>query len=994
MPGDRKRDLEIFTEAIQLPREERMTFLDGACGDDVELRRRVAALLKSNDRAGGFLETPPTGSISAERAKTPIGEKPGDQVDRYKLLAQIGEGGCGVVFVAEQEVPVHRRVALKLVKPGMDTTSVVARFEAERQALALMDHPNIAHVFDAGATQNGRPYFVMELVDGIKITDYCDQHSLPINARLELFVQVCDAIQHAHQKGIIHRDIKPSNVLVATGPDGEPTPKVIDFGVAKATLGLQLTDKTIFTAREMLIGTPAYMSPEQAALTSAELDTRTDIYSLGVLLYELLIGLTPFDAGALLKAGLDEVRRVIREEEPVRPSTRLAMMAGDLPSVAEHRRTNPPTLIRAVRGDLDWIAMKAMEKDRERRYATPHSLALDVQRFLAHEVVSARSPSAFYKFEKLVRRNRLLFAGLGVIAALVVISLVIVSIALRREKRAHQDALTEASRSIATSEFMNEMIMSVDPATAKGRDAATVFREMLDKAADRVATQFTNQPVAQADLKATIGEAYGSFGLFEKEESMMKAALAVYGDSPTAARKIAVAHSDLSEMYARKGDFLQSEREAREALAVLKGQETVQVMVARIQLARAILREGRTAEAEAMLRSAQLASQRLPDVKTGQRLAINSLLASALAAEGQITNAEKLSRDAVAMAQAKFGSNSLQAVDMTASLIFFLANQGKLEEAERLSRQSVAIVREITPPDHPEREQALFLFGRLLHSEGKNAEAAPVFRELLEIRRKIHGAQDSRVMETATLLAQSVAPDGDESKLKNLADDVPEVWVVISENLAGHGRWPDAIAAASRFLTAQPTNHVGYHLMAPLLAQTGDRSAYEDLCAKISALFAGARDPYVADRMAKDCLMLPRPGADLTTPSELAETAVTVGAGDAGSLPYFQCCKALAELRQSHFDAAIAWARKAARGANPYSQAEAEAILAMSHFQLKQIDDSRLDLQKCSEVVQTKMPKPGDADLGGDWRDWIICHALLHEATGMIGRVSNGSVEK
>lgn len=260
-----------------------------------------------------------------------------------------------------------------------------------------------------------------------------------------------------------------------------------------------------------------------------------------------------------------------------------------------------------------------------------------------------------------------------------------------------------------------------------------------------------------------------------------------------------------------------------------------------------------------------------------------------------------------------------------------------------------------------------------------------------KVQRKIHGAHDARVMETATLLAQSVAPDGDESKLKNLADDIPEVWVAISENLAGHGRWLDAIAAASRFLTAQPTNHVGYHLMAPLLVQTGDRSAYEDLCTKISALFAGARDPYVADRMAKDCLMLPRPGADLTTPSELAETAVTVGAGDAGSLPYFQCCKALAELRQSHFEAAIAWAQRAARGANPYSQAEAQAILAMAHFQLKQIDDSRLDLQKCADVVQTKMPKPDDADLGGDWRDWIICHALFHEATSMINRVSNNA---
>lgn len=279
------RDIELFTEAVQLALAERIAYLDRACADDPDLRRKVEALLKSNDRVGAFLEQPPATAIGEERAKATAGEKPGERVGRYKLLQQIGEGGCGIVFVAEQEEPVRRRVALKVIKPGMDTKSVIARFEAERQALALMDHPNIAHVFDAGATENGRPYFVMELVEGVKISDYCDEHSLSLGQRLKLFVQVCDAIQHAHQKGIIHRDIKPSNVLVTTGADGKPVPKVIDFGIAKATTGQQLTDKTIFTACEMLIGTPAYMSPEQAALSNAEVDTRTDIYSLGVLLY-------------------------------------------------------------------------------------------------------------------------------------------------------------------------------------------------------------------------------------------------------------------------------------------------------------------------------------------------------------------------------------------------------------------------------------------------------------------------------------------------------------------------------------------------------------------------------------------------------------------------------------------------------------------------------------------------------------------------------------
>ena len=315
------RDVVVFTEALRLPAAERGDYLGRACAGDEDLRQRVEVLLKLHDRVGDFLEQPSTGRGEG-RAEVEAGEKPGDRIGRYKLLQQIGEGGCGVVFMAEQEEPVRRRVALKVVKPGMDTKSVIARFEAERQALALMDHPNIAHVFDAGATASGRPYFVMELVRGLKITDYCDQNSLTTLARLDLFIQVCEAVQHAHQKGIIHRDIKPSNILVTTSTEEKPLPKVIDFGIAKATTGQRLTDKTLFTAFEMLIGTPAYMSPEQAELTSMDVDTRSDIYSLGVLLYELLTSTTPFDARELLKAGLDEVRRVIRSEEPVRPSTR------------------------------------------------------------------------------------------------------------------------------------------------------------------------------------------------------------------------------------------------------------------------------------------------------------------------------------------------------------------------------------------------------------------------------------------------------------------------------------------------------------------------------------------------------------------------------------------------------------------------------------------------------------------------------------------------
>jgi eukaryotic-like serine/threonine-protein kinase len=373
--------------------------------------------------------------LTAEAPTTvSVSEKPGDRIGRYKLLQEIGEGGCGVVYMAEQEEPVRRRVALKIIKLGMDTKSVIARFEAERQALALMDHPNIAKVLDAGATETGRPFFVMELVRGVKITDFCDQNNLAARERLNLFIQVCHAIQHAHQKGVIHRDIKPSNILV-TLHDGEPVPKVIDFGIAKATQQ-RLTDKTLFTAFEQFIGTPAYMSPEQAEMSGLDIDTRSDIYSLGVLLYELLTGKTPFDPKTLAAAGLDEMRRIIREQEPVRPSTRLStMLDAERTDVAKRRQSDLPKLIHFLRGDLDWIVMKCLEKNRSRRYEAANSVALDIQHHLQNEPVTARPPSAAYRLEKFFRRNRVMVIAGGAVAVALVLGLVTSTwLAIRAER--------------------------------------------------------------------------------------------------------------------------------------------------------------------------------------------------------------------------------------------------------------------------------------------------------------------------------------------------------------------------------------------------------------------------------------------------------------------------------------------------------------------------------------------------------------------------------
>ena len=454
MSATKQLEDAVFYTAISVtePRQ-RQLFLDQACGGKPELRAAVEALLKAQRDAESFFArsrqalvlapaefpAPPAGGPAAVG---PVAdEQVGARIGPYKVLQRLGEGGCGVVYMAEQQEPMRRLVAVKIIKPGMDTKNVIARFDAERQALAMMDHLNIARVLDAGATTAGRPYFVMELVRGIKITDYCDQNNLVTSQRLRLFMQICQAIQHAHQKGIIHRDIKPSNLLI-TLHDGVPIPKVIDFGIAKAVAG-RLTEQTQFTAYEQIIGTPAYMSPEQAEMSGLDVDTRSDIYSLGVLLYELLTGRTPFDGRELMRSGLDEMRRTLREKEPQRPSTILTTLIGtELRATTSNRSAELPKLISLLKGDLDWVVMKALEKDRNRRYETANGFAMDIQRYLDHEPVVARPPSRWYRLQKLVRRNRVFFGATAAVALALMVGLGTSTWLFLQEKEArHQQML-------------------------------------------------------------------------------------------------------------------------------------------------------------------------------------------------------------------------------------------------------------------------------------------------------------------------------------------------------------------------------------------------------------------------------------------------------------------------------------------------------------------------------------------------------------------------
>src|SRR5881397_2621771 len=812
MTGKSGRDIEVFTEAVQLPIAERAAFLDRACAGDEDLRRRIEALLKSNDRAGAFLEQPPE-VVGEGRIKAAGGEKPGDRIGHYKLLQQIGEGGCGVVFMAEQEEPVRRRVALKIIKPGMDTKSVIARFEAERQALALMDHRNIAKIFDAGATDSGRPYFVMELVRGIKITEYCDQHSLATEERLKLFVQVCQAIQHAHQKGIIHRDIKPSNVMVTATVEGAILPVVIDFGIAKATTNQRLTDKTLFTAFEMLIGTPAYMSPEQAGLASVDVDTRTDIYSLGVLLYELLTGSTPFDTEGLLKAGLDEIRRVIREQEPVRPSTRLIKLTvADLTTVAQHRKSEPPTLIRAVRGDLDWIAMKALEKDRTRRYETANGLALDIQRYLANEAISARPPSKLYKLQKLVLRNKLLFAGVGVIALLLIVSLIVVSASLAEERRSRQEAEAAYTKSQQTTKFLEEMLQGVGPSVALGEDTK-LLRRILDQTVERVGKEMAHQPKVEAELRNIMGGLYGELGYPGQGEKMVRQALAIHQkefgpESLEAAVSLNLLGRQLMGQYKRP----EAARAYGEALAIrrrLLGQEHADTATSLSDLSAVYGEEGKVAEAEAMAREALRISRKVGGINSSQVADVLRNLCMILGKGEKWTEAEEIAREVLEMRRNLHGPQHPSVAAALHDLAWAVNATKKFEEAESLEAEAVLMQGRLLGDSHPDVTITLNSLGKLLGNRGEKQASEAVLKAVLSIQRKMLAGDHPATLETLGSLANVLQEEGKRPEAESTWREALAIWDKRGENgkpdrlyalrglgesLESQGKWSEAEA--------------------------------------------------------------------------------------------------------------------------------------------------------------------------------------------------------
>jgi serine/threonine protein kinase len=701
-------------------------------------------------------------SVPETRTIRPIikGVDIGEVIDeKYKLLEELGKGGMGIVYKAEQIKPVMRTVALKIIKLGMDTNQVMARFETERQALAVMDHPNIAKVYDAGATDTGRPYFIMELVRGIPITEYCDKHKLGPDERLELFVPLCQAVQHAHQKGVIHRDLKPSNVLVQI-KENKHVPKIIDFGIAKATEH-RLTERTLFTEQGQLIGTPEYMSPEQAEMSGLDIDTRTDIYSLGVILYELLVGVLPFDAKDIRSAGLVEIQRIIRETDPPKASSRLIGLGDTQTSIADQRRTDPTSLCKKLRGDLDWIIMKAMEKDRTRRYETANGLMMDIQRYLNNEPILARPPSTGYRMKKFFRRHKMGVAVAGLVTFALVVGVAGLTFGLREAVKAKNEAVKQTARVEAINEFLNSMLSSPDPGK-EGRDVKVI--EILDRAREKIAGSFKDNPEIEASVRYTLGETYEAIGVYEKSVAELKAALDIQerilgADHPDTLNTM----NSLSAIFIRLGRYAEAESLLLKTIPIKKdvlGAKHPSTIISMQNLGVVYYYQQKYAESETIGRETlQIRREVLGE---NHRDVIFSLenLAIALSGQNKHKEAEMAYREANEKAARILGIDHPQTLRIMHNLACELKDSEDLGEAESLFVETLERQRKVFGPEHPDTIITIANFADLLNRMQRFQEAEELAREALELEKRVFGNEHPLTKMTQEVLGEALKRSG------------------------------------------------------------------------------------------------------------------------------------------------------------------------------------------------------------------------------------------
>ncbi|TDJ68580.1 MAG: serine/threonine protein kinase [Planctomycetota bacterium] len=856
MEGKQRNVESIFNAALsQRSPIERAAFLEGACGEEPHLRTRVEALLRAHEEAGDFLIEPAVAQAAqaAQGGAAPEDEQPDAGIERsgtligpYKLLQLIGEGGMGAVYMAEQQEPVRRKVALKIIKLGMDTRQVIGRFEAERQALAMMDHPNIAKVFAAGATESGRPYFVMELVRGIHILDYCDQNNLDTAARLALFMDVCSAVQHAHQKGVIHRDIKPSNVMV-TLHDSRPVPKIIDFGIAKA-MHQRLTDKTVFTAYGQFIGTPVYMSPEQAEMSGLDIDTRTDVYSLGILLYELLTGTTPVDARMLAQSTFGEIQRIIREEEAPTPSTRISKLGDASTRIASKRKSTPGSLSHLFRGDLDWIVMKTIEKDRTRRYESVSDLAKDIERHLRNEPVLAGPPGALYKSRKFVRRHRV-----GVLAGVVVATGILVGLALATSgflKASHdrdvardatRRANTEAARSQAISEFLQERLIAMDPRQMNATDASVA--NLLAESRKL----FGDDHAIVAGVLYTRAANLRSAGQLDEAKEAFEEAVELYQRAHGSRdATVALALSALTGVLADQREHGEAEERGQAALDIHRevfGDDSLQVALALEQLTD-VIRSGDTG---------------------GRTEEIRSLWA-----------------ETVATFRAAVGDDDRRTVSALCKYGTWLYERGLLDEAKGALVEALESGRDVPGL----RSDVLFdaqaaLLG-VYSARGENDTARGVFVKLVDRVRELHGAESPTTVSILTQFGSWLVMHHDWEEARGIALEA----VAIAREHLPRG---DSVRLGAFDLLRGVTVRVGKRAEATRAYEDAvaearacwgeDSPAFVDRLVRYGLWLASADDPAAAESVLRESLALAR---DVLEPG--SETFVEAQAGLVGLL--------------------------------------------------------------------------------------------------------------
>jgi eukaryotic-like serine/threonine-protein kinase len=672
----------------------------------------------------------------------------------YVLVKKLGEGGMGQVWLAEQTVPVRRQVALKLVKGGLYDSAVIQRFEAERQSLAVMNHPAIAKVFDAGSTADGQPYFVMEYVPGLPITRYCDEKKLKVRERLELLIKVCEGVQHAHQKAIMHRDLKPSNILVVE-VDGKATPRIIDFGIAKAISSKAGGDQTMFTQVGALIGTPGFMSPEQADPSVLDVDTRTDVYSLGVVLYVLLTGMLPFDSEGGKKKPIDGLLRQLREEDPPSPSTKVNAEKETGAAAAERRGTEAKQLVKLLRGDLDWITMKAVEKERARRYGTPSELAADIERYLENRPVVARPASAGYRLKKYVQRHRVGVAVAAGAVGLLVAFAVMQGAQLRRITR-------ERDRANRIADFMTSMFKVSDPSEARGNNITA--REILDKASKDIDTGLAKDPELQAQMMKVMGNVFDSLGLYPQGEQLYQRVLDIQRrEIGPERRETLETMSNLAKNWMRQGRYSEAQELYVETLGKqlrALGSENQDVLRTKSDMAAVLRNQGRYNEAEKLYTEAFDGLRRSLGPEHPDTLLTMNNLAMTLEQEGRSGEAERLERETLDLQRSVLGPEHPSTLLTMNALSWTLTHEGRYAETEKLQRDTLEIQRRILGPEHPDTLLSMDNLANTLVHEGRFAEGEKLQRETLEILRRVRGPEHPNTLTSMNDLANTLADEG------------------------------------------------------------------------------------------------------------------------------------------------------------------------------------------------------------------------------------------